>query len=126
MSNSNLDFIESADIYQQQSQSNPDQNNWDGDPEIAEEEEFLIHLKFDHGSYPLRHDVNNIDFLGVKDGNLFIRIGDSYFMGEYDKRNNSSILFGYDKHNQVYSTDKCRSKIFMKRVLLKSKVPKQN
>ncbi|KAI2801826.1 Major facilitator super domain-containing protein 10 [Blomia tropicalis] len=100
MSNSNLDFIESADIYQQQSQSNPDQNNWDGDPEIAEEEEFLIHLKFDHGSYPLRHDVNNIDFLGVKDGNLFIRIGDSYFMGEYDKRNNSSILFGYDKHNQ--------------------------
>jgi len=87
----------------------------------CDEEEFVLHLKFDHGSYPLRHNVNEIEFLGITNGNLFVRIGDSYFQGEYDQRNNSSILFSYDNNQLVYETNKCHSKIFMKRVLLKSK-----
>lgn len=87
-----------------------------------EEEEFCLHLQFDNGSYPLRHNVNDIHFLGIVNGNLFIRIGDSYFIGQHDKRSNSSVLFTYDKHHQaVYETNKCHSRILMKRVLLKSK-----
>lgn len=88
--------------------------------EDGEEEEFLLHLKFDHGSYPLRHNVNEIEFMGIINGNLFVRIGDSYFQGEYDQRNNSSILFSYDDQT-IYDTHKGRSKIFMKRILLKPK-----
>lgn len=91
------------------------------------EEEFFMHLKFDHGSYPLRHNLKKIEFLGVVDGKMFIRIGDSYFMGEYDTRNNSSIVFSYDKNQKtITDSNKCRSRIFMKRVLLKPKNQEQN
>lgn len=88
----------------------------------VEEEEFLIHLKFDHGSYPMCHNVRDIHFLGMVNGHMMIQIGNSYFMGQYDQHKNSSVLFGYDKqHENISETHNCRSKIFMKRILLKPK-----
>lgn len=88
----------------------------------VDEEEFLIHLKFDHGSYPLYHNVNDIQFLGVNNEHLVVRIGNAYFMGQNDQQKNSSILFDYDKqHENISDTHISRSKIFMKRVVIKEK-----
>ena len=86
-----------------------------------EEEQFLLYLRFENGSYPLRYNVNNIEFLGILNGSLFVKIGDSYYLGEYDmKRNSSSIIFSYEKQT-IYETNQCHSEILMKRVLLKPK-----
>lgn len=120
----NMDFTERDIIDKQSKASQQDVQMSDSSNEV--EEEFLMHLKFDHGSYPLRHNLKKIEFLGVVDGNMFIQIGDSYFMGEYDTRNNSSIVFSYDKNQKTISdSNKCRSRIFMKRVLLKPKNKEQ-
>lgn len=121
----NMD-VTKRDLIEQQSKSSQQDFHMSDSPE-EEEEEFLMHLKFDHGSYPLRHNLKKIEFLGVVEGNMFIRIGDSYFMGENDTRNNSSIVFTYDKNQQnVFDENKCRSRIFMKRVLLKPKEQEQS
>lgn len=117
----NMD-VTKRDLIEQQSKSSQEDVHMSDPPEEEEEEEFFMHLKFDHGSYPLRHNLKKIEFLGVVEGNMFIRIGDSYFLGENDTRNYSSIVFSYDKNQQnVFDENKCRSRIFMKRVLLKPK-----
>ncbi|OTF70507.1 hypothetical protein BLA29_009062 [Euroglyphus maynei] len=59
--------------------------------------------------------------MGIHDGKLLIRIGDSFFFGHPD-HHQTSILFAYEpKHKFIQEIHKSHSKIIMKRVVLKPK-----
>ncbi|XP_046911929.2 uncharacterized protein LOC124492945 [Dermatophagoides farinae] len=92
----------------------------------GDDEEFLIHLQFDEDSHPLlRYSVDDCKILGIHDGKLLIRIGDSFFFGHLDNRQQTSVLFAYEpNHKFIQEIHKSFSKIIMKRVILKPKEDK--
>ncbi|KAH9529805.1 hypothetical protein DERF_003668 [Dermatophagoides farinae] len=69
--------------------------------------------------------VDDCKILGIHDGKLLIRIGDSFFFGHLDNRQQTSVLFAYEpNHKFIQEIHKSFSKIIMKRVILKPKEDK--
>lgn len=88
-----------------------------------EQEEFLLHLRFDSMLNPALRNTSDIQFLGHTDNNnMLIKIGDLYYQGSHDNNNQSSLVFTVDKQTKnIVDTNICRSRLNMQRVVLKEK-----